>query len=228
MSHPTPVRSLALMMALALAMAAWNPRPAQAQEAEAPQIEAKAPQINEPTTWDYVLMPISGVAGGIVALYPGGLLGFLGCSSAFDRYKNGGGPPETTAWKVCFGTSLGASATGGVMGSMYLYGSLRDLGGSGAGLVLGTLAGFGSFLLLSLALGNDFNDLKALGGLSLAPIGGTLGYMLWRPDTAQGQAHGELLHYDPGAGLSLAVPAVSVSAVDQDTRISVPLLGGRF
>jgi hypothetical protein len=130
---------------------------------------------------------------------------------------------------LCIGDALGGATLGYTTGSlalMYGYGEVQNLQGSLWGMGLGWFAGLGGAALLISAV-DDFG--VGLGGLIALPaIGGTVGYMLGTPDPVQQETHGNLLNYDPGAGLRLGAPAVGVSTTHDETRVTVPLLGGTF
>lgn len=162
---------------------------------------------------DYVLMPAAGALGGTLGGLVGGTVAGRACGDDF----------------LCIGDALGGAALGytvGSLGVMYGYGDLRNLQGSVWGMGLGYVAGMGSAVLLATQVDNSW---VWFGGFLLLPsIGGTVGYMLGTPDPVQQQTRGNLLNYDPGAGLRLGAPAVGVSTANDDTRVTVPLLGGTF
>jgi hypothetical protein len=193
----------------------------QAQEAQ-PEAPAPSQSATEVTTLDYILMPAAGAVGGSAL---GLLTGFIAEGECGDDDWD----TFCTA-RFVFGFSGGYPV--GMLSSMYLYGELRGLEGSGTGLLLGSLAGFAGSGLLALGLhytaGEDARNLSALSVLVLPTVGGTLGYMMGRPDDLNGQTHGNLLNYDPDTGLRVEAPGVVVSTAQDDTRVSVPLLGGTF
>lgn len=196
---------------------------AQAQEAQ-PEASASPQRATVPTTLDYVLMPSAGAVGGVGVGLLGSWIGEGDCSGRDNTW-----PTICTARSV-FGFSAGYPV--GMISSMYLYGELRGLEGSGTGLLLGSLAGFAGSGLLAVSLhylaNEDVRNISALSILVLPTLGGTFGYMMGRPGELDGQTHGNLLNYDPDTGLRLEPPGMAISTADHETRVTVPLLGGTF
>lgn len=197
------------------------------EEWSEPKPDLSQPRAVEPTTMDYVLMPGAGILGGIGGGLAGVGIGKALCEPQADDDSGFLGP--------CFGEALAGALVGypvGMMGSMYLYGELRDLEGSGTGLFLGSLAGFATSGALAWAANQSGNDtLSTIAANTfwfLPPIAGTVGYMLGRPSHPQQRTYGNLLNYDPGAGLQLGAPSLGVATTESETRVTLPLLGGTF
>ncbi len=179
----------------------------------APPLEL-AEEFNTTEDYDYLLMPLSGLAGasmgamvgyGIGSGFCSDSRGFLGCS--IEEFA---------------GASLGATISS--VSGLVTYASARQLRGNFALGAVGYVAGFGVGGLMI------FGGAYVPGLVFLAvlpPMLATFGYLAFEGDS-EAPKSASLLHVEPGDGMSFGVPAVSVQVKEEDVRVSMPLLGGHF
>lgn len=181
---------------------------------------------------DWIYGGLAAAGGGTLGAASGALAGSLldpGCS------------PDATSCVPAF--TLAGAGAGLIIGSGYgvnLYGRRRGLDGSFRSAVIGALLGniaSGSVMVIAARTIDDgaVGVPVAIGVLIGFPAAGaTIAYkrsLLGAEPTSAPPPPPmpvALVSHEPGTGLRLGVPVVSVAAIEDDLAVHVPLAAGRF